>query len=246
MKNTFRYAIFVFLLTVIFPLISFSQTNKAVVTPKTVFYKRMGLEKNDSKATFTIVYPRIKIAKSKQVEQKIIKALNYEKVFDYSLDDEIKKFSSLEKVYYKLNYNKNGFLDVALFMETFGAYPWTTKEYFIFNLKTGGLINVNEVFKPNSSARLIEKIRMAMLRELKQKQISPEDAFSFKDGVTLEKFQLNDLEGFSLSDRGLTFIFDYNFNFASKGDEPAGRYFFSWTELKPFIRRDGLLARFAR
>lgn len=77
--------------------------------PKTVVYKRVGLEKNDFKATFTIIYPRIKILGSKSVEQKIIKSLNYEKVFDYSLDDEIKKFSSLENVYYKLNYNKNGF-----------------------------------------------------------------------------------------------------------------------------------------
>lgn len=214
--------------------------------PKTIVYKRVGLEKNDFKATFTIIYPRIKISGSKSVEQKIVKFLNYEKVFDYSLDDEIKKFSSLENVYYKLNYNKNGFLDITLFMETLGAYPWTTKEYFVFNLKTGEQININELFNPGSTAQLTKKIKTAMLRELKQRQISPENAFSFKDELTLEKIQLNDLEGFSLSNRGLTFIFDYNFNFASKADEPAGRYFFGWTELKPFIKPDGLLGKFIR
>jgi len=247
MKNTFLCTIFVFLLTVIFPLKSFSQTNKAIVMPKTIVYKRVGLEKNDFKATFTIIYPRIKILGSKTVEQKIIKFLNYEKVFDYSLGDEIKKFSSLENVYYKLNYNKNGFLDVTLFMETFGAYPWTTKEYFVFNLKTGEQINVSELFNPGSTAQLTKKIRTAILHELKQRQISPEDALSFQyPSITIEQIQLDNMEGFSINDKGLTFIFDYNFNFASKADEPAGRYFFGWAELKPFIKPDGLLGKFIR
>lgn len=194
MKKILRYAIFVYLLTgTLFPFKSFSQTNKAVVAPKTLVYKRAGLEKNDFKATFRIVYPRVKISGNKAIEQKIIKSLDYEKVFDYSLNDEINKFSSLENVYYKLNYNKNGFLDIGLFMETLGAYPWSTKEYLVFDLKTGEKVNLSELFDSGSTVRLTEKIKTAMRRELKQEKISPENAFTFKDGLMLENLRLNDL-----------------------------------------------------
>jgi len=71
MKNTFLCIIFVFLLTVIFPLISFTQTNKAVVTPKTVFYKRMGLEKMTPKLHLQLSIQVSKLPKANKSNKKL-------------------------------------------------------------------------------------------------------------------------------------------------------------------------------
>ena len=55
-----------------------------------------------------------------------------------------------------------------------------------------------------------------------------------------------DLDQFSLSDKGVTFIYDYGFPHAIEALQPDGRFFLSWAKLRPFIKRDGLLARFIR
>jgi hypothetical protein len=61
-----------------------------------------------------------------------------------------------------------------------------------------------------------------------------------------EKLELENLEGFSISDRGVTFIYDYGYAHVVQALEPSGDFFIPISQLKSFIRRDGLLARFIR
>ena len=62
--------------------------------------------------------------------------------------------------------------------------------------------------------------------------------------VAERTFTADDLEGFSVGDDGVTFTFDYGFPHVVKALEPDGKYFMTWNELRPFIKRGGLLGRF--
>ncbi len=57
---------------------------------------------------------------------------------------------------------------------------------------------------------------------------------------------MKNLDGFSISSEGVTFIYDYGYPHVIKAIEPYGEFLLKWQELKPFIRPDGLLARFVR
>jgi len=42
----------------------------------------------------------------------------------------------------------------------------------------------------------------------------------------------------------VTFLYDAGFPHAHAAFEPEGQYFFSYVELKPYLRSDGLLGQF--
>ncbi|HYJ45883.1 MAG TPA: hypothetical protein VEV81_04655, partial [Pyrinomonadaceae bacterium] len=60
------------------------------------------------------------------------------------------------------------------------------------------------------------------------------------------KFKSADLDDFSVGARGITFLYDAGFPHVVQALEPVGRYFFSYAQLKPYIKRDGPLALFIR
>jgi len=45
---------------------------------------------------------------------------------------------------------------------------------------------------------------------------------------------------------GVAFFYDYGFPNVLKALEPEGELRLSWAEVKPFIKKDGLLTRFVR
>ena len=55
---------------------------------------------------------------------------------------------------------------------------------------------------------------------------------------------MDKLDEFSISDKGVTFLYDYGFPHAIQALEPDGRYFFTWAQMKQHIKRGGLLAKF--
>ena len=58
------------------------------------------------------------------------------------------------------------------------------------------------------------------------------------------KFTKENLDDFSVGTKGLTFLYDAGYPHAIQAFEPNGRYFFSYSQLKPYIKRDGLLGQF--
>ncbi|MEO8649737.1 MAG: hypothetical protein ABI539_11285 [Acidobacteriota bacterium] len=49
-----------------------------------------------------------------------------------------------------------------------------------------------------------------------------------------------------IPDRGVTFLYNYGYPLVAQAPEPSGEFFVPFAELRPYIGRDGLLARFAR
>ena len=73
----------------------------------------------------------------------------------------------------------------------------------------------------------------------------PEDAkFDASEYFGRARFTAVELNAFSPNDKGVTFYYDYEFPHFAAGMQPDGAYFFSWGELKPFVKKDGVFGRF--
>lgn len=247
MKKTFKITIlFCIFFHLFFVTNSFPQS--IVVTSKKIVYKRPE-EETVSKKTFTIVYPRIK-ASTPVLSKKIEGLLSYEKAFPYfSLSDQVNGENSLSNAYYKVNYNKNGILGITLFYETVTAYPSIFSKNVVINTATGTRVFPADVFTDLS--RLAAKVRIAQQKEIIAAQAEYKHNSSRNDDsgdwyFQNAKFTIAELNNFTVSNKGITFNYDYEFPHAALALQPPGRYFYSWMQLKPFIKRDGLLARFIR
>ena len=67
-----------------------------------------------------------------------------------------------------------------------------------------------------------------------------------KEALQNATFGMENLDNFSVNNRGVTFLYDFGFPHVIKALEPSGRYFFSYERLKEHINQDGLLGVFVR
>ena len=227
-----------------FSLNLFSQS--VTVAPKKIIYKRPK-SLMDFKKSFSVIRPKVRGA-NPAIAKKIETTISYEKIFDFNIKDEIGEIQWLEKASYTVDYNKNGVLGVTLSVMGTGAYPSEASQPVVVNLKTGERVLAKDVFV--KLPELAAKGRQMQAAEIKSSIIeiekeNPEEA----DPASLFEnadFNIKNLDRFSVSDKGVTFWYDYGFPHVIQAWQPEGRYFFSWTELKPFIKPDGLLAQFNR
>jgi hypothetical protein len=92
-----------------------------VVTPKKVTYRRPK-PLSEYKKSFSVTYPRVS-GLSAALNKKVESSISYEKVADLKVKEEISDIQWLEEATYKVNYNKNGILDITLNVSGSGAYP---------------------------------------------------------------------------------------------------------------------------
>jgi hypothetical protein len=238
-----RNLLFIILLLTFAPL-AFAQS--VVITPKKVVYKRPK-PSEDYKKSFTITYPKVS-GVSKSVAKKIEDNLSFEKAFDFSLKDEINTEDSLDSASFKVLYNNFGILNVLLMEEVSGAYPSSFDKSIVIDVKTGEPLKAADFF--TRQRELAEKVR-----NVQQGQIKRDTARIKKDEPEIEDplelfgktdYTAENLDDFSVSDKGITFRYDYEFPHVALALQPEGRFFFTWAQLKPYIKRDGLLARFVR
>ena len=118
----------------------------------------------------------------------------------------------------------------------------------MIDLKTGNRITPTMVF--NNIVGLTAKGKKAQEKEVKQAIIDiKKEEPDFEDPASMfgsTDYEAENLNEFSVSDKGVTFIYDYGFPHVAQALQPNGRYFFSWRELKGFIKPAGLFGRFVR
>ena len=219
---------------------------KAIVTPKKEIYKRPKTDL-DSKRSFTVIRPVVK-GLTPALNKKTETAIGYEKNFDFNIKDEINEAQWLSEASYAVDYNKNGILGVSLTVDGAGAYPSTYTKSVVVNLKNGERIKPQDVFTKldalvalNKKAQR-EEIKKAILDIKKENPDEENPAALFENS----NFTVENLNEFTVSDKGVTFLYDYGFPHVILALQPEGKYFFSWAQLKPFIKRDGLFGKFIR
>jgi hypothetical protein len=217
-----------------------------VVTPKKVTYRRKSPDAPTYKKSFAITYP--KISRAGGAGKKLEDALSFEKAFGFKLDDEVNSDTGLDLASYKVLYNNQGILNILLTEEYSAAYPSTGDKSVVLNSVTGDVLRAGDIFtKLPELAGKVSKMQQAEIQKAiiqikrEQKEIEdPQEMFENAD------FTSDNLDDFQIGARGITFRYDYGFPHVTLALQPPGRYFFSWIQLKPYIKRDGLLAKFVR
>jgi hypothetical protein len=215
-----------------------------VIKPKTITYRRPK-PFSEYKKTFTVTYPKVS-GSSAALNKKIESSISYEKAADVNIKDELGDVQWLEEATYKVNYNKNGILGITLSVSGSGAYPSSYDRTIVVDLAAGNRVRPADVFVNLSGlaakCRRIQQSEVKRsLADIKKNEPDAEDPESL---FAEAKFTTEDLKEFTVSDRGVAFLYDYGFPHVLQALQPEGRYFIPWSEMKPFIKPGGLLARF--
>jgi len=234
---------------------SFAAGQSVVVKSKKVVYKRTGKSVPEFQRTFEVDYPIFSGKLTPAALRSIRRQTDYWRVFDMKLADNLRREHWLSNFDYVVRYNKHNILDILLIAEGVAAYPDSAIRYFVFDTRTGRKLTVTDLFAGAKMPQLLMKLREVMkLHEaeaIRETAETRETLEYYREAYpdlhpTPDRFTFKDLDGFSISDSGVTFIYDYDFAHVVQALQPTGEFFLSYAELKPFIRMDGLLARFVR
>lgn len=223
----------------------FAQSVK--ITPKKVEYTRPNVT-SSFKKTFTITYPIVSGIKP-SLAKKIQESISYEKVLSLDIKEEINNSNWLLEAEYEVGYNRRGVLSVYLNYTGLGAYEQYFGKNVVVDLKTGKRVTAKDVFRNLNS--LLAKIKKLQKEEIAEaiKEIKEQKDFSDVETETLFEyvdFKKNNLEDFSVDEKGVWFQYDYGFPRLYMMIEPTGNYFLSWKAIKPFINSKGLFKRFIK
>jgi len=227
--------------------------DRIVVQPRRVVVLRSGKEVRDfpERKKAMVRYPIVRGLSDAAVQRRIQNTLTMKNVFDHTLE-EFRRNPGLLSYDYKVNYNQNYLLDITFTEETEGAYPDTGTKHFLINLKNGKVVKAADAFNPgslNALAGLVDRKLKAEVTELikvnEDDKSSDAEAKSWvRDELKKLRIGVQNLDEFSVSDKGVTFLLDAGFPHAIQALQPAGEYFFSYAELRPYIKRDGPLGVF--
>lgn len=200
----------------------------------------------------TVVYPVVS-GLSEPVLRRIRSLFDFKNIFDYSLQ-EYREDAWLSEFDFTVNFNSNYLLDMTFTQWGVAAYPDDQTKHFLINLKNGNVIKAADAFdsaRLDELAKLVDAKLQQELRKLEKEntEIDSKDLEAQamgREAYEVLKFEPQNLEDFSVNARGITFLYDAGFPHAIKAFEPSGRYFFSYLQLKPFIKLDGPLGQFVR
>lgn len=253
-------------IVLIFILASSSLAQNLAVKPKKVIYTKDEIinedpiidkgDNGDAAAhnwdAVTVIYPQISGIDS-------LVAQNLEAALDsYYLQDSLggKPLSYAELLWkkgqgfhdYKINYNDNGFLDITFRWKLILGHLFEEFYTIVFDVNAGTRVMPQSVFIKTPG--LVAMIKKAQQLDAKQaiaemkKNNRAHSMCSFLKREFRGKFSAKNLANFSISDKGITFIYNYNREHLCADFYPKGRYFFTWKEVKPFIKPSGLFGNF--
>jgi hypothetical protein len=155
----------------------------------------------------------------------------------------------LEDADYSVDQNAGGILSVTMSINGSGAYPDGSTKHVVINSTTGERLAAGSLFADRTALagladhRLQDEIAKAKKDIRAEKDIGDIDVDELFDG---KKFDVESLNDFSVNKTGVTFYYDYGFPHAIQAIQPVGKFHFSWSELRPYVKRDSLLASFVR
>lgn len=234
------------------PATTDASNDRAIVTQRRVVITRRGSLIRDfpGKKTATVTYPIISGLKDPKVMGRVQAILQIKNAFDSSLA-EYREDTWLEEFGYKVNYNRNNILDITFTQSGSGAYPDTHTKHFAINLKNGSVIKASHVFVADKQGplslivnRRLQSELKKILTDLAESNSDAEDVRISKEAGEVLEFKVENLDYFSVGARGITFLYDAGYPHVIQAFEPTGTYFFSYSELKPYIKRDGILGQF--
>lgn len=202
-----------------------------------------------NKKRAVVVYPVVS-GLSAPVLRRVRSVLDFKNIFGSSLR-EYREEAWLEEFSYKINHNANYLLDITFSQSGSGAYPDDQDKHFLINLKSGNVVKASDAFSRDKFAPLTamvdRKLKLELkeiLESLKTSKSDAEDIRIAEEAQEPLEFKTEDLDNFSVSAKGITFLYDAGYPHVIRAFQPNGRYFFTYSELKRYIKRDGPLGQF--
>lgn len=195
-----------------------------------------------------VKYPQVTGLADQAVLQNVRTAVSLKSVMGQSLDELRAEFLDswwLSEIDYTVNYNQNALLDLTFTISGSGAYPSSYDKHRTIDLKTGKVLKAVDLFKRESLGTIAVMVNKAMQADMKAAiATGDQGGADIRDQLTNKRFQIRNLSYFSVNDKGVTFLYDFEFPHVIKALEPSGRYFFSYDQLKSYIKPDGALGVF--
>lgn len=225
--------------------------DRVVIQPRRIVLRRPRDFVKDfpGRRTAVVTYPIISGLSDAAVLRKLRAAIEFKNIFEYSLAD-YRSDTWLSEFGYVVNYNSNYMLDITFTQSGIGAYPDEHSKHFLLSLKDGSVVKAADVFEADKLIALAALVNEKLQREIKQIAVENSDGASAEDKESMMqayeplKFEVQNLDDFSVGRTGVTFLYDAGFPHVIQAWAPNGRYFISYGELRDYIKRDGLLGRF--
>lgn len=202
------------------------------------------------KKTFTIRRPVARAA-TPALSRKITAAIDPVNVLGINIREELTEIQWLSEADFQEVFNEQGVLTMELWMEGSAAYTDGVTKYVVVDVASGNRLKPSDVFTdiPGLIAAVKKKQDAEVEEAIKTIKANAEFAAAEGDAKQLFEytaFEEKNLENFAVDRAGVAFFYDYGFPNAVKALEPEGELRLSWSEVKPFIKPGGLLARFIR
>lgn len=205
--------------------------------------------------TFTVYRPIIKSRPPKPLKKRLGHSLSPFVIMKTSLRD-FQEDIYLWEARYEIHHNRNGILSISYMAEIEGGRTYYRDYYTTVNLRTGKTVELRDLFNKTEMPSLLREIRKSVRKRFNHARNDPKDCFAAEfdrnmerePGSTLlpEQIGYKKLGGFFVSSKGVNFIYSFARTLAPEPCLPREDYLLTWKQLKPFIRRDGLLGQFVR
>ena len=222
-------------------------SDRVLITPQTVRLMRgKSGDAYPGDKLATVHYPKIGGIKNSGVLAKVQAAVSLKTVIGRSLEElraDLQEDYWLTEIGYVVNYNQNFLLDLTYTIAGVGAYPSQYENHVTVDLKTGKTLRSHDLFKREFLGVIAVKVDQMMQADITRAIAAMDkDGGDIRSYLSQARFRIKQVDAFTLSDTGVTFRYDFDFPHVIKAAEPQGRYFFTYAQLKPYIRPDGPLA----
>lgn len=197
-----------------------------------------------------IVLPVVTGISNPAILARVRSALDIKNAFGSTLED-YRQDTWLSDFGYEVHYNADYLLDITFTQNGLGAYPDTHQKHMLISLRDGNPVTAAHVFDAAKLDALAVLVNLELQREISRLRAEnladvgdADERQAITDAYGNLKYGRQNLDEFSVSKTGITFLYDVGFPHAIKALEPQGRYFFSYQKLRDYIRPDGPLAKF--
>jgi hypothetical protein len=202
----------------------------------------------------TVQYPIVTSGPNPAVLKQVQTAIGLKQILGESIEEIKTDFQEshwLRSIRYVVNYNQKSVLQLTYTREGMGAYPSSNDSYGAVDLQTGQPIEAADLFTPTGLSKvqvtlnqmMATRIQQAIVEKTKEYQLEPDH---LKSNLAGKQFEANDLNKFVIGEKGITFIYDFDFPHVSKALEPDGKFFLSYAQLKLNLQTKGVAARLSR
>lgn len=238
--------------TVVLPFVAIQPaamaTAEAVVITQVRETFKTGTPGTDSYHEGFVSYPLVAGADKFDVLRQVQATIDLKTVTGLSMDErraDFPTFPWVAEMGYVVHYNNHGILDLTFTQVGSGMFSDVFINHLILDLRTGAILTASDVFDPAALAAILPLVEAKWRADMEGATATAAGyELDIRDQFTGRVLTLKNLDDFSISDQGVTFLYDFMFPHGIAEAAPSGRYFLSYQGLQPYIRQDGPLAVF--